>query len=95
MKNLDFLVKLEEIIERRKSADPEISYTAKLFRMGKYKIAQKVGEEAVEVSLAAVQENRSEIIAESADLLFHLMVLLLEQNISLTEVAEELRQRHK
>lgn len=69
------------------------SYVASLFAKGKKKIAQKVGEEAVEVVLASAEGNRQEIISETTDLLFHLMVLLAFHAITLEEVAEEFLRR--
>lgn len=85
--------RLEAIITDRKKQLPEESYTAKLFHKGTTRIAQKVGEEAVEVVVAAMQHNAASIKAESADLLYHLMVLLKEQGLSLNDVAEELQSR--
>ena len=67
--------RLYSVILSRKDADPESSYTAKLFRQGSLKIAKKLGEEGVETALAAVAEDKEHLIAESADLLYHLLVL--------------------
>jgi len=69
------LDRLFEVIRSRKGADPETSYTAKLFAQGKLKIAKKLGEEGVETALAGVAENDEALIGESADLLYHLLVL--------------------
>lgn len=91
----EFLKELSQTIENRKKTNPELSYTAKLFSEGVYKIAQKVGEEGVETALAGVKGERKEIIYESADLLFHLMVRLSQNGLSLNDVVEELEKRHK
>ncbi len=92
---LEFLNELEKVIQGRKKTDPSLSYTAKLFAEGKYKIAQKVGEEGVETALASVKGDKKEIISESADLVFHLMVLLADNDMSLDDVVVELKKRHK
>ncbi len=89
------LAKLEGTINDRRSVLPENSYTSQLIRSGINKIAQKVGEEAVEVVVAALAENNSAIINEAADLLYHLMVLLSVKNISLNEVYACLNSRKK
>jgi len=67
--------RLFDVIRSRKGADPETSYTAKLFAQGTLKIAKKLGEEGVETALAAVAESREALVGESADLLYHLLVL--------------------
>ncbi|MBI3586201.1 MAG: bifunctional phosphoribosyl-AMP cyclohydrolase/phosphoribosyl-ATP diphosphatase HisIE [Ignavibacteriales bacterium] len=84
---------LEKIICSRQEQLPEQSYTAKLFHEGTPRIAQKVGEEAVEVVVAAMQNDAAALKVESADLLYHLIVLLREKGLSLNDVAEELRGR--
>lgn len=81
------------VIESRKGADPDTSYTAKLFAKGRKKIAQKVGEEAVETALAAVSETPAAVAAESADLLYHLLVLWAETGVSPEDVWAELNRR--
>lgn len=81
------------VIESRKGADPETSYTAKLFAKGRKKIAQKVGEEAVETALAAVSETPAAVAAESADLLYHLLVLWAEMGVAPDDVWAELNRR--
>jgi phosphoribosyl-ATP pyrophosphohydrolase/phosphoribosyl-AMP cyclohydrolase len=91
---LGFLAQLAGIIEQRITAAPGDSYTAKLFAGGPQRMAQKVGEEGVEVALAAVSQNDDQLVSESADLLFHLMVLLRSRNLSLTDVINELEARH-
>ena len=91
--NLDILPRLFETILNRKGADPEASYTAKLFHKGRTAIAQKVGEEAVEVNIAALVEGPEALAAESADLLYHLMVLWADVGVSPDEVFLELAKR--
>ena len=81
-------------IEDRKGADPKESYTAKLFSRGIEKIAQKTGEEAVETVIAAVGQDREAVIAESADLLYHLLVLWAARGVAPADVAAELTRRH-
>ena len=90
----DFLYQLEEIISDRKNNPTEKSYTASLFQKGIKKIAQKVGEEATEVVIDAIDGNRERLKEETADLLYHLLVLLAEKDISLNEINEVLRYRH-
>lgn len=87
------LEQLAQVIEQRKQADPSGSYVASLFGKGRKKIAQKVGEEGVEVALAAVSGQSGEIIAEMADLWFHCLVLLADANLSHQAVLNELAQR--
>jgi phosphoribosyl-AMP cyclohydrolase / phosphoribosyl-ATP pyrophosphohydrolase len=89
------LRQLESLIASRKSEKPEGSYTTKLFERGRLRIAQKVGEEAVEAVLAAVGGTREEMVSESADLLYHLLVLLGDLDIPLSEVSRELAKRRK
>lgn len=91
---LAFLGALERVIEHRIADRPEGSYTARLYAQGAKRIAQKVGEEGLEVALAAVVESDEKVIAESADLLFHLLVLLKSRGVSLERVARELEARH-
>jgi len=88
------LSKLFEIIVDRKMNLVEGSYTNKLIESGYERVAQKVGEEAVEVIIAAGKQDRQRTIEESADLLYHLFVLLVQQEISLAEVEAELENRH-
>jgi len=90
-----FLAKLENVIADRVGADPAGSYTARLLAGGPHRSAQKVGEEAVEVAIAATAGNDAEVVAESADLLFHLIVLLRSRGLSLTQVIAELEARHQ
>lgn len=90
-----FLSKLEELIKERKTIMPKGSYTTELFAKGINKIAQKVGEEAVEVVIDAMANNKGRVKEESADLLYHLLVLLAHQNIEFSEVVDVLEKRHK
>ena len=92
---IEFIQTLESIIAERKSASPDDSYTAKLFAAGPARIAQKLGEEGVELALASVQGDRLEITAEAADLIYHLLVLLQVNDLKLEEVAAELQRRHR
>lgn len=92
---VSFLMRLEATIAQRISARPEGSYTARLWSEGPTRIAQKVGEEGVEVALAAVTQEDERLVSESADLLYHLALLLKSRNLSLTTVVRELEQRHK
>jgi len=86
---------LFRIIEDRKSAPPEESYVAKIMEEGKDRIIQKIGEEAVEVIIASKNDNKSEIISEFADLLFHSLVLLSHLDINPEEILTELERRHE
>lgn len=90
----NFLSQLEQVIEQRKGDDPKESYTAHLFSRGTTKMAQKVGEEGVEVALAAVAETKEDLLGECADLFYHTLVLLADQRIELSEVMAVLQQRH-
>jgi phosphoribosyl-ATP pyrophosphohydrolase/phosphoribosyl-AMP cyclohydrolase len=90
-----FLARLEEVIEQRITDRPEDSYTAKLFARGVKRMAQKVGEEGVEVALAATAGDDRELVSESADLLYHLTLLLKARGLSLADVATELAARHR
>jgi len=91
----NFLSQLEQVIESRKKDDPKDSYTAFLLAKGTTKIAQKVGEEGVEVALAAVAETKDDLLGECADLFYHTLVLLQDKRIDLVEVMEVLQQRHQ
>jgi phosphoribosyl-AMP cyclohydrolase / phosphoribosyl-ATP pyrophosphohydrolase len=91
---LSFLLRLESVIAQRISDRPEGSYTARLWSEGPTRIAQKVGEEGVEVALAAVTQDDERLVGESADLLYHLALLLKSRNLSLTAAVKELEQRH-
>ena len=87
------LDRLEAVIAARRGADPKSSYVAKLQAKGLTKIAQKLGEEAVETIIAALAEDRAALVGEAADLLFHLMMLLGEKDVPLAEVLAELGRR--
>ena len=91
--NRDTLERLYDVIVSRRGGDPTTSHTAKLFAKGRAKIAQKMGEEAVELAIAAVSETREAMVSESADLVFHLLVLWAECGITLDDVRNELRRR--
>jgi phosphoribosyl-ATP pyrophosphohydrolase/phosphoribosyl-AMP cyclohydrolase len=90
-----FLAQLERVIAERVEQRPEGSYTAKLWAQGPGRMAQKVGEEGVEVALAAVTQADDRLLGESADLLFHLALLLKSRGLSLAQVVEELEHRHE
>ena len=87
------LSRLEETINQRRVADPASSYVASLFAKGRAKIAQKLGEEAVETVIAAMAGNKDEVTKEAADLLFHLGVLLADMGLSFDDVLTELDRR--
>jgi phosphoribosyl-ATP pyrophosphohydrolase/phosphoribosyl-AMP cyclohydrolase len=89
-----FLSELQDFIDRRKQEMPEGSYTTKLFRDGVNKIAQKVGEEALETVIEATNGSDDHLIYEASDLLYHLIVLLTEKGLRIEDVAEELHRRH-
>lgn len=91
----DFLPQLERIIRERATAGGDSSYTASLFAAGTRRIAQKVGEEGVEVALAATGGDRDELLNESADLLYHLLVLLADRDLQLADVIGVLQSRHR
>ena len=93
--NLAFIVQLAATIRNRKQNPSEGSYTTSLFKKGINKIAQKVGEEAVELVIEAKDDDREKFKNECADLIYHLLVLLEQKEISLTEVVDVLIQRHK
>jgi phosphoribosyl-ATP pyrophosphohydrolase/phosphoribosyl-AMP cyclohydrolase len=89
-----FLDELAQIIVQRRSASPDSSYTARLFAKGRHKISQKVGEEGLEVAMAGVAQDDNRLIDESADLFYHLLVLLNERGVSLRQVLQRLVERH-
>ncbi len=91
---VNFLFYLEEIINLRKQASPKESYIAKLFGKGLNKIAQKVGEEAVEMVIEAKDDNKELFLDESADLLFHYLLLLNAKGFNLQDVINILQDRH-
>jgi phosphoribosyl-ATP pyrophosphohydrolase/phosphoribosyl-AMP cyclohydrolase len=93
--DLVFLGFLQDLIKERKHTMPDGSYTAKLFRKGTAKIAQKVGEEAVELVIESMKADDDAFLNESADLLYHFIVLLIDRGWSLQDVAKVLSDRHK
>ena len=92
--DLGFLATLEAVIRDRHDNPQDTSYTASLAASGRQRIAQKVGEEGVELALASVAGNREEILNEAADLLYHLMVLLQTRDLDLGQVVARLEERH-
>ena len=90
---MNTLERLEQTIAERSKASPETSYVAKLNAKGLPKMAQKLGEEATETVIAAVSGGDDELISESADLLFHLMVLLQAKGVAFDQVLAELDRR--
>ncbi|AAW85514.1 fused phosphoribosyl-AMP cyclohydrolase/phosphoribosyl-ATP pyrophosphatase [Aliivibrio fischeri ES114] len=92
---LVWLHQLEQLLAERKNADPDSSYTASLYARGTKRISQKVGEEGVEVALAATSGDKAELVCESADLIYHLFVLLQDQGLSFDDVINKLKERHK
>lgn len=89
----EVLDRLYKLVLKRRDADPDKSYMAKRLQQGTAKIAQKLGEEAVETVIAAMQEDREGIISESADMLFHWLLLMADSGIKPSEVMEELTRR--
>ena len=89
-----FLKRLFELIEDRKKSRPEGSYTTYLFNSGLDKILKKVGEEATEMIVASKNQQTDELVGEASDLIYHLMVLLVERGVSLEEITRELKNRH-
>ena len=97
-KNLDdlaFLSYLQDFIERRKREMPQGSYTTKLFTKGINKISQKVGEEAIETIIEATNGTKEQLLYETSDLIYHLIVLLTEKGLRIEDLARELKARHK
>ena len=90
---MDFLLELEAVIRSRAAAAPQESYTARLLNAGVQRVAQKFGEEAVELALAAASGEPEAVRAEAADVIYHLLVLLEGSGVSLAEVVDELRSR--
>ncbi len=87
------LDRLAALAEARKTADPETSWTARLFAMGPDKCAEKFGEEAVEAIIAAVKNDRENLTYEAADVLYHLIVMLAARDVALADVLAELERR--
>jgi phosphoribosyl-AMP cyclohydrolase / phosphoribosyl-ATP pyrophosphohydrolase len=92
--NQNFLNHLYELIKKRKANMPENSYTTKLFNAGTNRIIQKVGEEAIETVIAAKNRDKKEIVNEVSDLIYHLFVMLAEQEIEFDEIVNNLAERH-
>ena len=90
---VEILDRLYQVIESRRDADPKESRTARLFDRGVNKIAQKVGEEATEIVIAALSESDERVVSECADLIYHLMVLLAARKITPAQVYAELGER--
>ena len=90
----EFLAQLERILAERKNASTQSSYTASLYARGTKRIAQKVGEEAVETALAATVHAREETINEASDLVYHLLVLLQKENLDWATIVANLKKRH-
>ncbi len=95
MNELEFLRTLEQVIEERITAAGEQSYTARLAAAGPLAVAQKLGEEGIETALAAVAETPERVVAEAADLIYHLLVLLQLRGLTLADVVVELERRHQ
>ena len=91
----DFLIQLQDLIDNRKQTMPEGSYTTKLFRKGINKIAQKVGEETIELIIESKDDDQDLFLNEAADLLYHYLVLLSAKNLRIENVIEILEGRHK
>ncbi|MBE7215253.1 bifunctional phosphoribosyl-AMP cyclohydrolase/phosphoribosyl-ATP diphosphatase HisIE [Shewanella benthica] len=89
-----FIDNLTKLIASRKGDDPKSSYTAHLFERGTKRIAQKVGEEGLETALAAATHDKPELIDEASDLMYHLLVLLEDQDLSMNDITNNLMQRH-
>ena len=90
-----FIGQLQSVIQQRHRDMPEGSYTTKLFKKGVKKIAQKVGEEAVETIIEAVDNNNEDLVYEISDLIYHLLVLMENQGLTIADIEEELAQRHQ
>ena len=95
MSDVAFLERLQTVIRQRIATAPPSSYTAKLAAQGVLKVAQKVGEEGVELALAAAVQDKVHVTAEAADLLYHLLLLLELRQLSLHDVVDELERRHR
>jgi len=95
VEQFEFLNTLQAVIDERLRNPTEASYTARLAAGGALKVAQKLGEEAVEVALAAVAETPTRLSEEAADLLYHLLVLLAVRGLTLSDAVNELERRHR
>ena len=94
MSGIEFLQALDDIIAKRIDAGESGSYTVELANSGVKRIAQKVGEEAIELAIASVDRDREEVLAEAGDLVYHMLVLLRVQGMTLADVSELLERRH-
>jgi len=92
---MNTLSELYQNLETRKNADPDISYTARLIQSGEDEIIKKIGEEAIEVVLAAKGQGNQRLIEEISDLTYHVLVLLVKKQIPLSAISEELNRRKK
>jgi phosphoribosyl-ATP pyrophosphohydrolase len=95
MSDVTFLETLESVIRERVATAPEGSYTARLASDGVLKVAQKVGEEAVELVIAAAVQDRAHVLSEAADLVYHFLLLLKVRDLTLADVVAELESRHR
>ena len=95
MSDTEFLTKLQDVIRQRLADSPEGSYTARLAQQGMLKVAQKLGEEGVELALAATAQDSARVTAEAADLVYHLLLLLAMRELTLADVVAELERRHR
>jgi len=95
MSDTEFLTKLQGVIQQRLADAPEGSYTARLAKQGMLKVAQKLGEEGVELALAAAAQDSARVTAEAADLVYHLLLLLAMRELTLADVVAELERRHR
>lgn len=95
MTDYSFLQILEDTIKQQKQIDPEDSYTAKLWNEGMNKIAQKLGEESVEVVIAALNESNERFTSEVSDLLYHLFVLIEKKGVNFSDIIAEMKKRNK
>lgn len=93
--SFEFLNRLFSLVKQRKAELPENSYTTKLFKSGADRIIQKVGEEAIETVIAAKNRDKNEIVSEVSDLMFHMFVMLAEQEIEFKDVVDNLEKRHR
>jgi phosphoribosyl-ATP pyrophosphohydrolase/phosphoribosyl-AMP cyclohydrolase len=93
--NTVFLDQLQDVIRQRLADAPAGSYTAKLAAQGVLKVAQKVGEEGVELALAGAAQDQARVTAEAADLVYHLLLLLAMRELKLADVVAELERRHR
>ncbi|MAS86957.1 MAG: phosphoribosyl-ATP diphosphatase [Micavibrio sp.] len=91
--NEELLIRLTKQIRKKAIGDPKKSYTAKMFKKGRSKMAQKVGEEATELVIEAIRNDKSKAVSESADLMFHLLVLWEDMGIEVTDILKELARR--